>query len=329
MEFHGWKRSIAVAVLIAFIGVGMVWAIEQTGPQFQEKAGTPVVKKHKFPWLIVILGAAAVGAGIYFLTQKKDNEEPQPTPLNYTVKMFNIMSPDTQRTVTFSAVPGTTKAYTASDLSIAGVYDKYIVMRVEGSNNELGEWLAFGKDKSVSFKTPTNNTTLCAYFFENMDNGRNDLYDKMFTDENTTAALGAGRNSLWYRFDADGRSGPQSVWDHAAAQLNTALSYAFKVGSVSTTGGTKYKYGYRYCGGGDGDKSYTEFWIAVDSYEIDSVHVIAQERTALEEWFEYETYSNNVDNTLTQDTICDPLKSDMNMTGYRLIRAVFTASKDN
>lgn len=53
------------------------------------------------------------------------------------------------------------------------------------------------------------------------------------------------------------------------------------------------------------------------------------ERTALEEWFEYETYSNNVDNKPSMDTICDPLKSDMNMTGYRLIRAVFVAHNKN
>lgn len=141
-----------------------------------------MVKKHKkFPWLIVLLGTAALGAGIYFLTQKKETPVPQPTPLNYTVKIYSTMNANPQRTVTFSAVPGTSKSYNSSDLSIAGVYDKYIVVRIEGSNNELGERLAFGKNSSVSFTTPANNTTLCAYFFENMDNGRNDLYDKMFT----------------------------------------------------------------------------------------------------------------------------------------------------
>ena len=42
MGIHGWKKVIAITVLIAFIGVGLAWAMEQGSPQFQEKAGTPV-----------------------------------------------------------------------------------------------------------------------------------------------------------------------------------------------------------------------------------------------------------------------------------------------
>ncbi len=317
------------SVVVAFIGVGIAWAMESSTPQFQEKAGTPIVKKHKkFPVLLLLVGVAAVGMGIYFLTKKKDNEEPQPTPLNYTVKIFNTMEPDVQRTVTFSALPGTSKTFTSSDLSISGVYDKYIVMRVEGSANTLGEWLGFGKDKSVNFTTPASNTTLCAYFFDNMDNGRNDLYDKMFA-QNGGVEIPPGRDSQWFRFDADGQGGPQSVWDHAANQLNTALAYAFKVGSISATGGTKHKYGYRFCEGGDGYKSFTEFWIGVNSDKLGLNYVIGLERIALEEWFEYASYTNNPDNMPAQMTICDPQKSDLNTTGTRLIRAMYTAHNKN
>ena len=48
-----------------------------------------------------------------------------------------------------------------------------------------------------------------------------------------------------------------------------------------------------------------------------------------EEWFEYATYVNNPDNKPARDTICDPLKSDMNKTGTRLIRAIYTAHNKN
>ena len=76
MGIQDWKKIIAIFVVVAFIGVGVAWAMEQGTPQFQEKAGTPVVKKHqKFPWLIVILGVAAVGVGVYFLTKKKTPEQ--------------------------------------------------------------------------------------------------------------------------------------------------------------------------------------------------------------------------------------------------------------
>ena len=51
--------------------IGIAWASDSTTPQFQEKAGTQVVKKHKFPWFIALLGVAAVGVGVYFLTKKK------------------------------------------------------------------------------------------------------------------------------------------------------------------------------------------------------------------------------------------------------------------
>jgi hypothetical protein len=329
MGIHGWKKVIATTVLIAFIGMGLAWAMEQGSPQFQEKESMPVVKKHKSALLPILLGAAAVGAIIYLLTlKKKDNPiPPGPTPQTYTVKIYNIMKSDVQRTITFDSLPNASKSFSSTDLSISGVYDKYIVMREEGSNNELGQWLAFGKDKSVSFTTPTN-TTLCAYFFDNMDNGRNDLYDKMI-DKNGNVEIPPGRDSSWYRFDTDGQSGPQSVWDHAAAQLNTALAYAFKVGSISATGGTKHKYGYRFCEGGDGYKSFTEFWVGVNSDKIGLNYIIPLERVALEEWFEYATYSNNIDNIPSHMTICDSGKSDMNTTGIRLLRAMYTAHNKN
>ncbi|MCJ7483485.1 MAG: hypothetical protein MUO31_11020 [Thermodesulfovibrionales bacterium] len=74
MGIHSWRKVIAIFVVIAFIWIGVAWASDAT-PQFQEKAGTPVVKKpHKFPWLLAVLGVAAVGVGVYFLTKKKSDD---------------------------------------------------------------------------------------------------------------------------------------------------------------------------------------------------------------------------------------------------------------
>ncbi len=87
MGINGLKKIIAIVVLIAFIGVGLAWALEQSSPQFQEKAGTPIIKKHKkFPWLIVLLGVAAVGVGVYFLTKKKSDDSNLDSTLEGTLK---------------------------------------------------------------------------------------------------------------------------------------------------------------------------------------------------------------------------------------------------
>lgn len=84
MGLFGFRKFVAIGVLIAFLGTGMAWALEQGSPQFQEKAGTPVVKKPlKFPWLIALLGVVAVGVGVYFLTKEKST--PPVTPDPYTV----------------------------------------------------------------------------------------------------------------------------------------------------------------------------------------------------------------------------------------------------
>jgi hypothetical protein len=83
MGIQGWKKIIAIFLVITFIGIGLTWAMEQGSLQFQEKEGTPIIKKHKkFPWLIVILGVAALGVGIYFLTKKKSEDR-----VDYTVTL--------------------------------------------------------------------------------------------------------------------------------------------------------------------------------------------------------------------------------------------------
>jgi formylglycine-generating enzyme required for sulfatase activity len=62
LGIHNWQKMITVVVLLAFVGMGVAWTAEQAVPQFQEKEGPPMLKKHKrFPWLPVILG---VGAGV-------------------------------------------------------------------------------------------------------------------------------------------------------------------------------------------------------------------------------------------------------------------------
>ena len=72
MGKHAMKRTIAIVVLIGFMGLAHGWGAEQAGPSFHEQAGTPVVRKHKrFPWVLTLLGIAAIGTTIYFLTKKK------------------------------------------------------------------------------------------------------------------------------------------------------------------------------------------------------------------------------------------------------------------
>jgi formylglycine-generating enzyme required for sulfatase activity len=73
MGIHKWQKLIAVTLLLAFVGMGVAWTAEQAVPQFQEKEGAPVVKKHKkFPWLPVILGVGAGVVLVVLLTKKKE-----------------------------------------------------------------------------------------------------------------------------------------------------------------------------------------------------------------------------------------------------------------
>jgi len=106
------EEEITIVVVIAFIGVGVAWAMEQGSPQFQEKAGTPIVKKHKkFPWLIALLGVAAVGVGIYFLTKKKTDDN---SGGDYTITLQN------KDVVTDAAVNGNLLVKLANGTQVTG-----------------------------------------------------------------------------------------------------------------------------------------------------------------------------------------------------------------
>jgi formylglycine-generating enzyme required for sulfatase activity len=73
MIMQKWQRLIVIVVLLAFVGMGVAWTAEQTAPQFQEKEGPPLLKKHKkFPWLPVILGVGAGVVLVVLLTKKKE-----------------------------------------------------------------------------------------------------------------------------------------------------------------------------------------------------------------------------------------------------------------
>jgi formylglycine-generating enzyme required for sulfatase activity len=72
MNIQKWQKRIAIAALLAFVGMGVAWTAEQTVPQFQEKEGPPLLKKHKrFPWLPVLLGVGAGVVLVVLLTKKK------------------------------------------------------------------------------------------------------------------------------------------------------------------------------------------------------------------------------------------------------------------
>jgi hypothetical protein len=111
MGIHGLKKVIAITVLVAFIGIGVAWAMEQGSPQFQEKAGTPVIKKHKkFPWLLAVLGVAVVGVGVYFLTKKKNEN----SGVVYTIILQN------KDVVTDAAVNGNLTVKLANGTQVTG-----------------------------------------------------------------------------------------------------------------------------------------------------------------------------------------------------------------
>lgn len=111
MNYLHRKKIVVLIILIAFIGIGINWAVEQEAPQFQEKPGTPIIKKHKkFPILLAILGAAAVGAGIYFLTKKKDKG----TGMAYNITLQN------KDVVTDAAVNGNLTVKLANGTQVAG-----------------------------------------------------------------------------------------------------------------------------------------------------------------------------------------------------------------
>jgi formylglycine-generating enzyme required for sulfatase activity len=72
MKILRWQKRIAIVALLAFVGMGVAWTAEQAVPQFQEKEGPPLVKKHKrFPWLPVLLGVGAGVVLVVLLTKKK------------------------------------------------------------------------------------------------------------------------------------------------------------------------------------------------------------------------------------------------------------------
>jgi formylglycine-generating enzyme required for sulfatase activity len=67
-----WQSLIAIVVLLAFVGMDLAWTAEQNAPRFQEKEGTPIIRKHKrFPWLPVLLGVGAGVVLVALLTRKK------------------------------------------------------------------------------------------------------------------------------------------------------------------------------------------------------------------------------------------------------------------
>jgi hypothetical protein len=159
MAIRSLKKITAIFVVIAFIGIGVAWAMEQSSPQFQEKAGTPVIKKHKkFPWLIAVLGVAAVGVGVYFLTKKKDDANNiDNSPYNVTVECLDMTSLDdagnfvTKKTVAGAnlvvdgqALAAGTYTFSHPDSTVAidfkgAVYDSVLCVRKPGNKTNIAQ----------------------------------------------------------------------------------------------------------------------------------------------------------------------------------------------
>ena len=85
MALHNLKKIIAIFVVVAFIWIGGAWASDAT-PQFHEKAGTPIIMKHKkFPWLLATLGVGAVAIAVVLLSKKKIQVTPPAENMVLTV----------------------------------------------------------------------------------------------------------------------------------------------------------------------------------------------------------------------------------------------------
>ena len=73
MGSRRWQRRIAAWVLVVFAAGAMAWAAEEAAPRFLEKEGSPAVaRRHRFPWLPVLLGAGAAAALILVLAKRKE-----------------------------------------------------------------------------------------------------------------------------------------------------------------------------------------------------------------------------------------------------------------
>ena len=254
MSAPGWRKAIAITVLVTFIGTGIAWAMEQSSPQFQEKEGTTIIKKHKkFPVLLVLGGALVLGAIVYLVTKKKKDPTPPPVQdVTYTFTVFDQMEKDAHKTFDKTVKAGSAVSITTTDADISDVVADYIT-----EQDTSGNTLESSKTGTVTF-TPSSATTYKVIRYH-AGTGFKEVYD--WLSSQNSLRLYAGRESTWSRLDEDGVTGHESVWSGAGGvfpMMKEMLNNPFKVGDVnvvSSNGQNKYGFWKKYGGFGGVDLS--------------------------------------------------------------------------
>ncbi len=215
-----------------------------------------VKKAKKFPWLVVLLGTAALGAGIYFLTAKKKEEPAQDVTLNLDV--FNHTKTLLKDDYKLTVKAGSSVTITFNQLAVTGVVKDYLILRNAHSGADLGSYVTSSDTSSVTFTAPNSNTN----------------YDLFLLNDGPAASLygdlwdGRHDKRIWncYRLDWN-QEGPQEPWNDAFARLRSGLTKnGIEYGKIilvpGTTGDLRYGY-YDY--GGFGWHDIVGKWISVNT----------------------------------------------------------------
>ena len=234
MGVHGWKRIIAITVLIAFIGTGMAWATDQSSPQFQEQEAKPgQKKKKKFPVLAVIGGAVVIGAGIYFLTQKKDpviDTSKLPKDVKLVLYTYNLGKGSMGSYTINTKTMGSTQI-TPDGMNLSDVDKSIFIVRVKNNG------LVFGK-----YKGSTSNGALSLYI-SNTDAPNGVIeYDMLFPNTSNGVDYqglekyvhpGAMLMFTTIRHVDRGQTGDESVLISAVNRVNWAMNpFGIKYGEI-------------------------------------------------------------------------------------------------
>jgi hypothetical protein len=320
MGFYIWRKIIAITVLSTFIGTGLARASEST-PQFQEKAGAPMVKKQKkFPLLLVAGGLVVLGAVVYLVTKKK-KDDPTPPPVQettYTFEVYDQMEANVHKTFDKKAKAGTTLTVTTTDADISDVVADYISVQ-----DTSGKTLESSKTGTVTF-TPVSGTKFKVIRYH-AGPGFKEVYDWLASQN--SLQLYAGRESTWGRKDYAGVTGNENVWTGTIQgvkggliQVNEVLATPFKLGSV-TFGGTQNWYGFKI--EAEGGKDLSQRWIYVNPQKPEPQQV----RTALSEIIEYLGAVGNMLGVPSQTVICDDQSNVLNDKGKAALRFIFAYCK--
>jgi len=223
MGISGWKKMMAIWLLLALAWTGMAWAVEQGSPQFQEKAGTPAVKKHKkFPVLIVLGGIIVVGAIVYVATKKKkDDPTPPVQDVTLNIDAYNHTQAKLLDDYKITVKAGSTVNLTKALLNVNGVKTEYLILTQERRGETPGKWIAESNTGTLSITAPNSNTSYDLFFLNDSDTP----YAQYWSSCN-----GAKRR-LWTFYQQNwNQTGPRKPLTDGIAFMNTCLDNTKKTG---------------------------------------------------------------------------------------------------